>query len=110
MQDIPEFVVCFAFINDEKRASRIKNEVLEKKICSGVTVVPFARTFLRKDDDVITHNDLMMIFRTKFEKIEELKTTVLANNTKEVADFFVLPVVEGSVSFFDWVSKEVEKD
>ncbi len=106
-QDIPEFVICFTFINNEKRASKIKNEVLEKGLCSGITVIPFAKTFFKKDSKTIVHNDLMMIFRTKFDKIEELKKLVLSNNSREVADFFALPIVHASMSFFDWVNKEV---
>ncbi len=104
------YAVCMTTVDREDVAIKIKNAVLSKRLAACVTILPFAKSYYHWRDRVESSEEILMIFKTRMDLVEELKREVLVNHTYEVAEFLALPVVDGSMHYLDWIDRETKKE
>ncbi len=104
-----EHAICITTVNKEEVATRIKNAVLRKRLAACITVLPFAKSFYHWRDKIESSDEVIMLFKTRADLIEELKKEVLVNHNYEIAEFLVLPVVSGSMHYLDWIDRETKR-
>jgi periplasmic divalent cation tolerance protein len=105
-----DYAICITTVDREDVAIKIKNAVLSKRLAACVTVVPFAKSYYHWRDKIESSEELLIIFKTRMDLVDELKREVLVNHTYEVAEFLVLLVVDGSMHYLDWIDREIKKE
>jgi len=105
-----EYAVCMTTVDREDVAIKIKNSVLGKRLAACVTILPFAKSYYHWRDKIESSEEILMIFKTRMDLVDDLKRDVLVNHTYEVAEFLVMPVVDGSIHYLDWIDRETKKE
>ena len=104
------YAVCMTTVDKEEVAIKIKNAVLSKRLAACVTIFPLVKSYYHWRDRIESSEEILILFKTRMELVEKLKREVLVNHTYEIAEFLVLPVVDGSMHYLDWIDRETAKE
>lgn len=104
-----EYVLAMTTVKDMDTARKIVDAVLHKKLAACANIIPGVQSKYWWRDQITTANELIIIFKTRKYLVEELKELVLIKNTYEVAEFIVLPIIDGSMHYLSWIDREVKK-
>ena len=89
-------------------ARQIAKTVVEKKLAACANILPGGvESVYRWKGKVERAREVFMIMKTTAQRLEELEREVKRMHTYDVPEFIVLPVVEGSRKYLDWVRDSV---
>jgi periplasmic divalent cation tolerance protein len=89
-------------------AQRIGKTVVEKKLAACVNILRGGlESVYRWKGKVERAKEVLMIIKTTVGKLRELEREVKRMHSYDVPEFIVLPIVEGSREYLDWVQDSV---
>ena len=89
-------------------AQRIGKTVVEKKLAACVNILRGGlESAYRWKGRVERAKEVLMIIKTTVGKLRELEREVKRMHSYDVPEFIVLPIVEGSREYLDWVQDSV---
>ena len=110
IKDYPDYLLCMTTTDSEEIALRIKDALLSKRIAACVTILPLGMSYFWWKGKVDRAREFVLIIKTKKEKVDDVRREVLSNHNYEVAEFLVLPVIDGSLHYFEWVDSVLGED
>lgn len=102
-------VVLLSTVGKKEDAERIAEALVERGLAACVNVVPGLRSIYRWKGKVEKDDELLLIIKTRGERVEELRQALLGGlHPYEVPELVVLPIAGGHPPYLDWIKDAVE--
>lgn len=98
-----EPVVLFITVPSAEVASTLGRVLVEEHLAACVNVVPGLRSLYWWEGAVHDDPELLLIVKTCRDRVPQLQERVLALHPYTVPELVVLPIVDGSARYLEWV-------
>ena len=108
MTEVTGPVVLLSTVATRDDAERIAQALVERRLAACVNVVPGVVSVYRWKGKVEKEGELLLVIKTRGERLEDLKGALLAGlHPYEVPEHVVLPVAGGHAPYLDWIAENV---
>ena len=108
MTEVTGPVVLLSTVATRDDAERIAQALVERRLAACVNVVPGVVSVYRWKGKVEKEGELLLVIKTRGERLEDLKSALLAGlHPYEVPELVVLPVAGGHAPYLDWIAENV---
>jgi periplasmic divalent cation tolerance protein len=91
---------------DLPQARQIGTVLVEMQLAACVNLIPAVESIFRWEGKVSTEEEVLAVFKTTAERLEELERELLVRHPYEVPEVLALPVGAGSEGYLKWVRSE----
>lgn len=92
-----------------EEARKIARGVVEKHLAACVNIVTHAvESFYTWEGKLEDSSEYLLMMKTTEERLGELQKEVLGLHSYDTPEFIVVPIVEGSEKYLQWLSASVE--
>ncbi|MFX1416591.1 MAG: divalent-cation tolerance protein CutA [Promethearchaeota archaeon] len=85
-------------------AEVLARRLVEAKVCACVNIVERVRSIYWWKDKIEDEVESILLIKTMKQNRDELWKTIMDNHSYDVPEFIVLPVVDGSPEYLQWIS------
>ncbi|MGQ0560006.1 MAG: divalent-cation tolerance protein CutA [Sphingosinicella sp.] len=98
-----EILAVYAIFGSEEEAKRIARDMVERRLAACANVLGPCHSIYRWQDKVEEAPEVAAIFKSTFERAEELMRAIHAAHSYEVPAIVALPISLSHREYFDWV-------
>ena len=100
-------IAVFTTVSSTEEAKKISQGLVEKKLAYCVNTIPSIQSTYFWDGKLCVDEELLLIIKTKEEKLSMLKGWILENHSYDIPEVIALPITQGSSDYLkcidDWV-------
>jgi periplasmic divalent cation tolerance protein len=101
-----DVVLILTTVPEASQAERLAKTLVEEQLAACVNVLPPMISFYRWEGAVEREVEHQVIIKTTRARVPEVQTRVIELHSYELPEFVVVPVVDASMAYLEWVSKE----
>jgi periplasmic divalent cation tolerance protein len=101
-----EIVVALTTVPADFDAPALARALVDSRVAACVNILPAVRSIYRWQGAIEEADEQQLVIKTTREGVEALWKTLKEHHPYDVPEFIVLPVVEGSPEYLDWVRLE----
>lgn len=101
--------VAFVTTPDEETARKLAKGIVSQKLAACVNIIPKVLSIYVWEGEVNEDAELLLMIKTKSDKIDKLSKYVRENHPYTVAEVISLPIENGNPPYLDWITKTVGK-
>ena len=98
-------VVVLSTVGRAEDADRIARALVEERLAACVNVVRGLVSVYRWKDAVEREEELLLVIKTRAERVGDLEARLLALHPYELPEVVVLPIGGGSEAYLGWVGE-----
>ncbi len=102
-----ERVVAFSTVGRAEDAERIARALVERRLAACVNVVPGVVSLYRWKGEVCRDEELLLVFKTRAERLPQLREALLALHPYELPELVALPIESGHPPYLAWLDEGV---
>jgi periplasmic divalent cation tolerance protein len=102
-----EAVLVLSAVGTRAEAERIAQALVEERLAACVNVVPGVVSVYRWKGAVHRDDEVLLLIKTRAERIEDLRVRLLALHSYELPEVVVLPIAGGHPAYLDWIAEGV---
>lgn len=103
-----EHSVVLVTTPDDASAKKIANGLITKELAACVNIVPQITSIYRWEGKINEDSEVMMIIKTRTERVSELSKYVQENHPYSVAEVISLPIQNGNPTYLNWIGSTVK--
>jgi periplasmic divalent cation tolerance protein len=100
-------VLVLSAVGTREEADHIAQVVVAERLAACVNVVPGVVSVYRWKGAVQRDDELLLVMKTRAEKVEDLRTRLLALHSYELPEVVVLAITGGHAPYLDWIAEGV---
>jgi periplasmic divalent cation tolerance protein len=101
-------IMVIVTTNSKQEAQKIITNLLRNRlIACGNIIGPISSSFWWKNN-VEQSEEFILLLKSQMRLYEEIENEVLELHSYETPEILVLPIVEGSKPYLDWISNSVK--
>jgi periplasmic divalent cation tolerance protein len=100
-------IVVMMTAADMAEAERIARAALEERLAACANLVPGLRSFFWWEGKIDTAEEVLVLFKTRREKLEQLVAVIRAGHSYEVFEAVACPILGGSAEYLRWIDESV---
>ncbi len=104
--DISYCIVLCTCPNQEI-AQSIANNITDSRLVACTNIVPHLTSIYFWDGKVKQGNEVLLMMKTRKEKLSDLEKAILAMHPYEFPEFIALPIMYGNRDYLQWVDEVV---
>jgi periplasmic divalent cation tolerance protein len=104
---VSERIVAFSSVGSAEDAERIARALVESRLAACVNVVAGVVSFYRWRGVVQRDQERLLVIKTRAEKMEALRTALIALHPYEVPELVALPIEGGHAPYLAWLDESV---
>jgi periplasmic divalent cation tolerance protein len=85
-------------------AKRIAHALVEERLATCVNLIGGVHSVYRWKETVETADEVLLLIKTRQEKVDAVRTRVHELHSYEVPEFLVLDIADGSSAYLDWIA------
>ena len=101
-------VMAFSTTGSVEDAERIARALVEQGVAACVNVVPGVVSFYRWKGKVERDGETLLVIKTLGERLEPLRTALLALHPYELPELVAIPIADGHRPYLDWLAASVD--
>ena len=101
------YKLCVTTVDNKSSAKEIALALLQQKLVVCVNVVGNVNSYYQWQGEIVDDRELILLMKTRIEKIEQLEVCLNELHPYEVPEFIVLPIEAGSQSYLDWIDQSL---
>ncbi len=98
------FTICLSTIDAAKRAERLAELLVGKKLVACVTILPRAVSVYRWKGKIEKNREWVLLMKTRAALLKRLEKEILAAHPYETPEFVVLPLSAGNGRYLKWLA------
>ena len=102
----PEVRVGFITAHDLETATGIARALVEERLVACVNLVPGIRSIYRWEGAVEEDAEVLLVVKTRADRSGDLVNRVIELHPYDLPEVVMLPAVDGSPAYLDWVGAE----
>jgi periplasmic divalent cation tolerance protein len=100
-----DYVIVWTTVpGDGALGKTLAHTLVNERLAACVSVLPVMHSTYRWQDQVAEDTECQVIIKTRRGHIERIKERLRALHTYEVPELLVVPIVDGSSAYLDWVA------
>lgn len=103
-------IVVLSTCGSEDEAERLARSLVERRLAACVSVVPRIRSYYRWKGAVDSAEEYLLVIKSSRVRLEELRAALEQEHSYEVPEVLVLPVVDGSQNYLNWLQASLEPE
>lgn len=92
---------------DEQAAQALAERAVDGRLAACVSLIPGMKSVYRWEGEVKIDDEVQLVFKTTMGRAGDLRAVLEEWHPYDVPELLVLPIVEGSEQYMDWVRSEV---
>jgi len=100
-------IVALSTVGKLEDAERIATALVERRLAACVNVVPGVTSVYRWKGDVQRDAELLLVIKTRADRLEELRKVLLSLHPYEVPELVALPIEGGHAAYLEWLDRSV---
>jgi periplasmic divalent cation tolerance protein len=100
-----EHVVVYCTIGKLAEAEPLARALVEERLAACVNILPILASVYRWQDRIEREGELLLVIKTRREKIEALEAAIVARHPYEVPEIIVLPIEAGHAPYLAWIDE-----
>jgi periplasmic divalent cation tolerance protein len=101
-------VVVMVTAANAVEAERIARAALEAKLAACANLVPGLRSLFWWEGKIDTAEEVLVLFKTRREKLEALTAAVRAEHSYQVFALVAVPILGGSPAYLRWIDASTQ--
>lgn len=99
--------VAFVTAPNDETARKLATAIVSQKLAACVNIVPKILSIYEWEGKITQDSELLLMIKTKTDKIDELSKYVRQNHPYTVAEVISLPIENGNAPYLDWITKTI---
>ena len=100
-------VLVLSTVGTREDAQRIADALVGERLAACVNVLPGLASTYRWKGAVERADELLLLIKTRAERVEDLGARLRALHPYEVPEIIVLPIAGGHGPYLDWIAESV---
>ena len=100
------YSIVFVTVGNASEAKGIARTLVEKSIAACVGMIPQESIYTWKGE-IVEDSEVLLIIKTKKEKFDQLRETVLNVHSYEVPEIVRIEIQEGHQPYLQWIEESV---
>jgi periplasmic divalent cation tolerance protein len=100
---LSEFVMVYVSASSRIEAERIARVLLDERLVACVNVVDSVFSFFHWEGKVESGEECLLIMKSRVDLFVVLEERVRALHSYDVPEIVAVPIVLGSMAYFDWM-------
>lgn len=102
------YCVVFCTYPDVALAEKMAQHLVESKLVACANILPQLTSIYFWKNEVQKGNEVLLMMKTRQDKLTNLEKEITANHPYEVAEFIAMPILYGSDPYLNWVGETVD--
>ena len=102
------YIQVLTTVGNERDAERVARIIVNRKLAACAQIVGPIKSYYWWRGNVETSKEWICIFKTRKGLYEKLEKAIREVHNYELPEIVALPIVSGSKSYLEWISREVE--
>jgi periplasmic divalent cation tolerance protein len=102
-RDAVEHVLVLTTLPLNLDADALARTLVEERLVACVNALPPMQSTYRWKDEIETESERQVIMKTTRDRIAALQARLRELHPYDVPEFIVVPIVEGSEAYLDWI-------
>ncbi|MEM2946539.1 MAG: divalent-cation tolerance protein CutA [Thermoproteota archaeon] len=104
-----KYIQVLTTTGGREEAEKIARILLERRLAGCVQVLGPVSSLYWWKGRIEEAEEWLCIIKSREDLYEELEKTIRENHSYEVPEIITMPIVSGSRSYLEWMSKELKK-
>lgn len=101
-----EFVLVITSSGDHVVAEQIAAELVDRRLVACAHLTGPVKSIYRWEGNIEFTEEVVLHFKTTSEHVEAVKQVIGLLHPYDVPEIIVVPIVEGSASYLEWIRDE----
>jgi len=98
-----KYILLLVTTPNRQEAERIAQQLLEAKLIACANIIDSVSSIFRWSEKIEKAEECLVLIKSRRELFEEIAETIKELHSYEVPEILVLPVVDGSKAYFEWM-------
>ena len=98
-----DVVMAMTTVNTEREARELASRIVKERLAACVQIVPKIESVYFWDGKVHDDQEYLLLIKTLEARVGDLKAFLEKHHSYEVPEFLVVPVIEGSKEYLQWM-------
>ncbi len=103
MSDEP--VVIMTTTNTEREAKHLAEILIRERLCACVQIIPKIHSVYEWQGKICSEQEYLLMMKTFDKLVSKVRKKLEDEHSYEVFEFLVLPVIEASDEYAEWMKK-----
>ena len=103
--DASDAIIVFMTASNGEEAARLADMLVGAHLAACVQILPEMESVYRWQGKIERAPEVLLLAKTTRSKFEELEREVRALHSYDTPEIIAVPVVAGSASYLEWLSK-----
>ncbi|MBX5494533.1 MAG: divalent-cation tolerance protein CutA [Bryobacteraceae bacterium] len=99
-------IVAISTCGSEEEAEKVARALVDSRLAACVNISSPIRSIYRWKGAVETEREWMLVIKTRRGLVEQVREMIQKQHSYDVPEFIVLPIVDGSERYLDWIDQE----
>jgi periplasmic divalent cation tolerance protein len=104
-----EFVIVLTTFPLDGDADALASTLVEERLAACVNVLAPMKSIYAWKGAIERSDERQLLIKTTNDRLRELETRIKSLHPYEVAEFVVIPIVEGSHDYLSWLAENTRK-
>lgn len=109
MKPTNEHKIIFVTCPTEESATNIANILVSEKLAACCNILDKIRSVYYWEGNVCNDHEVMMVIKTREDKIDRLKRRILELHNYDVPEIIALDIESGSDSYLKWIDQTLDR-
>ncbi|CAF1058844.1 unnamed protein product [Rotaria sp. Silwood1] len=104
-----EYSACVTTVSTDEVARKLARSLVESHLAACVNIIPNVRSIYEWKSNIHEDNELILMIKTRQEKVAELIEFVKKNHPYDVPELIELPITNGNPDYLKWIDTIVKQ-
>ncbi len=100
-------VIVLSTCGNATEAEKLARHLIDNRLAACVNVVPGLLSYYRWQGQVENDTELLLLIKTARGLVDEIRSVLDKLHSYELPELVVVPIVDGSPEYLDWLEGEV---
>lgn len=107
MPFMPDYVMALTTVPENFDAAALAHDLVGAGLAACVTIVPAVRSIYTWQGEVKSDQEQQLLIKTTADLVDALWDMVRDRHPYDVPEFLVLPVIDGSTDYLQWIDRSL---